>query len=68
MKTHVLVGMQPDLVLTPAERTEDFSFRACCASTGREGAQRVIRVARKNDVVERFALPCGCLEDQVPFA
>jgi hypothetical protein len=25
-------------------------------------------VARKNDVVERFALPHGCLEDHLPFA
>lgn len=68
MKTHVLIGMQPDLIPTPAERTEDFSLRGRCATTGIEDAQRVVRVARKNNVVERFALPRGCLEDHVPFA
>ena len=68
MKTHVLIGMQPDLIPAPAERTESFSLRGRCATTGIEDAQRVVRVARKNDVVERFTLPRGRLEDHVPFA
>lgn len=68
MKTHVLIKMQPDLIHTPAERTEDLSLCGRCATTGIEDTKGVVRVARKNDVVESFALPRGCLEDYVPFA
>ena len=68
MKTHVLIGMRPDLVPAPAERTENVSLDRRRSSTGIEDAQRVVRVTRTNDAVERFALPRGCLEDHVPFA
>ena len=67
MKTHVVIGMQPDLILSPAERTEDFSLCGGCATSSIEDAERVVRVARENDVVERFTLPRGCLEDHVSF-
>lgn len=66
--THALIGMQPDLVPTPAERTEGFALRGRCITTGVEDAQRVVRVASENDVVERFTLPRRRLQDRVPFA
>ena len=68
MKTYALVGMQPDLIPTPAERTEGFSLRWRCTTTGVEDAQRVVRVASKYDVVKRFTLPGGRLQDRIPFA
>lgn len=68
MNTHALIGMQPDLIPTPAERTEGFSLRRRCTTTGVEDAQRVFRVACENDVVERFTLPRGRLHDRVPIA
>jgi len=43
--------MQPDLIPIPAERTENSLLHGHCATTGIENAQRVLRVARKNDVV-----------------
>jgi hypothetical protein len=48
--------MQPVLIPIPAERIENFSLRGRCASTGIKNMQRVVRVARENDVVERFTL------------
>ena len=68
MNTHALIGMQPDLILIPAERTENISLRGRCATTGVEDAQCVIRVARENDVIERFTLPRSCLQDRIPSA
>ena len=61
MKTYARIGMQPDLIPTPVERTEGISLRERCATTGVEDAQRVVRVAGKDHVVERFTLPCGRL-------
>jgi hypothetical protein len=51
--------MQPDLIPTPAERTEVFLLRGRYAATVIKDAQRVVQVARENDVVERFTLPCA---------
>ena len=68
MKTYTLIGMQPDLIPTPAERTEGISLRGRCATACVEDAQRVVRVAGKDHVVEQFTLPCGRLQDRIPFA
>jgi hypothetical protein len=59
--------MQPDLIPIPPETTKNFLFRGHCATTGIEDAQRIVQVARKNDVVLRFTPPRG-LQNRVPFA
>ena len=64
VKTHARVGMQPHLVPAPPERAESFSLCGRCTAACVEDVQRVIGVARENDVVELFACSCGRLEDQ----
>ena len=68
MKTYALIRMQPDLIPTPPERTKGILLRGRCATAGVEDPQRVVRVAGKDHVVERFTLPCGHLQDRIPFA